>query len=179
MESWVQEYRSFWEAVQSSLGNSRAWGARCRQGQITRDLECQAKEIIYEMYPAQCWHSKYSMLVFSCFLFSGVPRLMGSLETMMRVAEDTKVINIQSVCDPNISQVYMLTMWCVAYRDSGVILSSPGSACRGCHNWGRLQQLQCPRGEACVWRVQRWPLLQLQGSLLRRSLPTLGHMLLA
>lgn len=77
-------YRAHWE-----IGHKVEDVGR---GQITSGLECQAKEIIPKMYPAQRLEPNMcSVLVLSPFLFPGVHRAGG---VMMRVAEGTKVVNI-------------------------------------------------------------------------------------
>lgn len=132
------------------------------------------------MYSTQCLVlnvSRCSMLMLFPLPFSwGFTGLMGSLKVMMGFAEGTKVISIWSVCDPNIYHRPNPHAHCmvVTQSDGGGILSLPGSACRGCYNWGGLQQLQCPRGKACVWRVQRWLLSQLPGSPLRESFQSMA-----
>ena len=48
------------------------------RGQITKGLECQAKEVIHRLYPVQCLaHSGCLLLVLFPFLFPGVPTADG------------------------------------------------------------------------------------------------------
>jgi hypothetical protein len=98
-----------------------------------------------------------------------------SLNAKMVVAQVTKIINSWSVYDPDMC--HRLTPTSLWWRV--IIFSPPGTARRGCHYWGGLQQLQRPCGETRVWHVQRWPLPQLPGSPIRRSFPVHGHKFLA